>query len=242
MKNYRTMILDADAAFLNTLTNCFSEFPRLHIIDAISNGAEALNKIHSEKPDVLLMDILLPGLDGISLLKELHALKDPPAIVCLSEFYSRTSVEAARKYGADYFLVKPLNPSSIARVLLECADLAFEDRQRQKESVSADPESEIAVRIQKLLKDLGFSPRYHGTTYLAEAVLLLHQSPMFLRNLNNGLYQEIAERMHTTPSCIERSIRTAIAVADTDKSLTERLGCAPTNKACIRFLLNELKR
>lgn len=241
MKTYRTMILDADLNHSEALMRCFTQYPRLQTIAALTNGAEALERIRAEKPDLLLMDLLLPGLDGLSLLREIQRMNDAPLVVCLSEFSSRTSIEAANRYGAIYYLVKPMKMENIASVVLECADISRQNR-RTLESANTGPEDELSERIWKLMKSVGFSMRYLGSGYLAQAVQMAYESPMYLRNLNAGLYAELASRSDTTPACIERSLRTAIAAADADKMLTHLLGCAPSNKACIQFLLSELKR
>lgn len=241
MKTYRTMILDADTNHSEALMRCFSQYPRLQTIAVLSNGAEALERIRAEKPDLLLMDLLLPGLDGLSLLREIQRMNEAPLVICLSEFSSRTSVEAASRHGAIYYLVKPVKMQTVASIVLECADISRQNR-RAIECTDDDSESELRERIWKMMKDLGFSMRYLGSGYLAQAVELAYQSPIYLRNLNAGLYAELASRSDTTPACIERSLRTAIAAADADKALTHLIGCAPSNKACIQYLLNELKR
>lgn len=240
MREYHLLIVDSDATYADRMTDCLSTTPGLKIVGTANDGARALNLLHSIQPDIVLLDPLLPELDGLSLMKAIQKMKISPTIVCISQFYTSISIELARRNGASYYVYKPIDPSALATVLIDCATAASEmsNRDQMEETISRN--SELSRRIHALMHELGFSSKFSGSEYIAESVELASESPMILHNLTTGLYRQLAERNHISPACIERSMRTAIAAANADGRLAAKIGATPTNKTCIRFILSML--
>ena len=143
---------------------------------------------------MVLMDLLLPEMDGLCLLKRMQSMKKPPIAICLSEFYSALCVDAARRSGASYYIFKPATLESIASILREYAELSRESVQRAQFKQEALEEDEYILRIHRELNDLGFSPKYIGSGYLAECIALALKSPMLMQNLEQGVYRELSVR------------------------------------------------
>lgn len=236
----RLIISDTDQQNLNLLEHALSHCPEFKVIDTADDGLKALELILSHKPDIVLMDLLLPKIDGLFLLKEIQKMKEPPDVVCMSGFYSQAIVEQVRKNGASYFLCKPFESNAVITVLRELADFRSTSKNIMKKSKQTDAQTLLKRSVHEILKQMGFSSKHIGSEYLAESVMIVHDSPMKIRNLSTELYCDIAERMHTTTSCIERCMRTAISAANANGNLSIRLGELPTNKKCIQYILNEL--
>lgn len=237
---YNVFIAGADSAYNNFLSSALSRVNGLKISGTASDGLHALTAILSGSYDILLLDPQLPGLDGLCILKELQKAKHLPVIICISEFYSSLSVELARRNGADYFVYKPISPESLAVVLLECASLHEQNRNQETISRTLSANDVIHREISSLLSDMGFSPRYAGCSYIANAVAIAHKSPLALHNLSNGLYRQLAERANVSAACIERSIRTAITTANAYGKLSAILEGEVTNKTFLQYLLRRL--
>lgn len=240
MREYRLLIADSDKAYALRLTHIVEKHPRLKVIGCACDGVNALKMIHASKPDIILLDLLLPEMDGMSVLKAVQQMKTPPTIVCMSQFYTSISVEMARKYGACYYMYKPLNMESLSGLLVECTDTVQESRKMKHAASELSQSSEIHRRIHEILQELGFSSKHNGSGYIADSVALAAESPMILHNLSSGLYRQLAAQRKVSAACVERSIRTAIACANTDGRLTAAIGSEPTNKTFIRYVLRTL--
>ena len=240
MKETRLLIADTDIVMTKNIAEQLSRDPGFRIVGTAADGEEAEILLESAKPDMVLMNLLLPGVDGLYLLKKMQHMKHPPVVICESEFHTAASIEAAQRNGASYYIFKPLAINSVINVLVEYAALMRdEEHLRQIHSQLRDSESRM-VRIHQALSNLGFSAKYSGSTYLAESIRLAQESPLIQHNMSSGLYPMLSEQLHVSPASIERSIRTAITAADADESLTRRIGETPTNKTCIQYVLRML--
>lgn len=241
MKDCRLLIIEPDVVYANFLADRLSQHSGIKIIGTEHEGVHALSVIRDQKPDLVLMEPILPGMDGICLLKAMQKMKQPPTSVCFSSFYSAVSMETARRCGASYYVYKPMESDSLATLLLDCAESAEELRRAKQPHANAEEDARIR-KIYDILRELGFSAKYSGSRYLLDSVILSCESPMLLHNLSSGLYRRLSERMNVSPAAIERSIRTAIAAADRTGALTRRFGATPTNKSCIQCILRILNQ
>ena len=241
MKRYRMLIVDADAAYCEYLLSALSEDKSIQVIGCASDGDRALHMILSDKPDIVLMDPILPGMDGMLLMNELKFSACRPMIICLSRFYTSVSIEIARKSGASYYLYKPVRPDALVRIIIECAETYHQEHRYEEIQRVTSGESAVRHQIHTIMKELGFSGKLSGSQYIEDAIAITTETPTAINNLTSGLYAELARRDNTTASCIERSMRTAICKANANGQLARRMGSAPTNKACIRYILNVLK-
>ena len=239
MKPYRIMILDSDLAHLDRLSRLLQRNARFQIVGTLSDGRGALETIRRQHPDAVLMNLLLPNVDGLTLIRDLRKADARLTLLCMSEFFSPTSIELMRRYQVDYFLFKPFAPQTAEIVLLDCLTVS-EEFKANAEDLPEESEERLEARIRQTLLELNFSSRYVGFEHLTRAVAMAYEAPDCLRNLTAGLYPEIARLAGTTSSSVERAIRTAISTADADQSLTRRLQRAPTNKDCILYVLKQL--
>ncbi len=237
MSKYRLMIADSDEGYTRHLEHCLSQSDALTLVGVCNSGADVMSKIRSAKPDILLMDPILPGMDGVSILKQLRGVKSSVhTVVCQSQFFSATSIELARRYGAAYYMYKPVDPQSLFDVLVGCADVNAEAAKMRATGIGISRNDELGRATINLMHELGFSSRHTGSAYIARSVAIVRESPMAMHNLSTGLYPRLAEEMSTTPANVERSIRTAVSHANSDNRLARRIGDTPTNKAVLRYI------
>ena len=86
MEKLKLLIADMDAAFTDQLAHFLRRYPELEIVAIDNDGRDALSHIRSSQPDAVLFDLLLPGIDGISLLRSVHELEKPPATICCTRW------------------------------------------------------------------------------------------------------------------------------------------------------------
>lgn len=238
---YKLVIADMDTGFTQDFARYLSRFPEFRIVGIANDGTSALSITLNKQPDILLTDMLLPGMDGICLLKKIQKMSNPPIVICISDFCSRSSIESARNNGASYYVIKPIEFSDLLSILREHIHLISESSKHLNNRSKAVEGSVFTSSVYKIIHSLGFSSKYIGSSYIAESAILAIESPLILRNLSKGLYQELSFRLKTKPSCIERCMRTAISAANESGHLEHILGETPTNKRCIQYILNELK-
>ena len=165
-------------------------------------GLEALEMVGKFRPDILILDLMLPGLDGLSLLQQASAQGYRPMVLATTRYVSNYVLEAAERFGVGYVMVKPCDIKATAARI---ADLS----QRLRPPVPLRSDSKAAVS--NLLLSLGVPTKLRGYGYLREAVIEMMRDPTQM--VTKELYPSVADRCSATDKQVERSIRTAITAA-----------------------------
>lgn len=241
MDKLKLMIADTDEHYTDQIARYLKRYPDLEITAVDQDGRDALAHIRSNPPDAVLFDLLLPGMDGISLLRGISELSDPPAAICCTRFYTDVMLEAARTNGASYLLFKPFDLHTLYPTIIASVELNRSMRRLNCASVLQDADSSVrSALIRNFIVSLGVPGKLVGCGYLVEATLLAQSDMSLMHNLSKGLYLEIARSMSTTPSRIERCIRNAISAAYQKGELRLRMPSCPSNKEFINFILRNL--
>lgn len=238
LRKYRLLVADGDENFVHTLQTQLSKQNDFELIGTAKDGNEALEMTRLLHPDALLTELLLPGIDGITLLRSTATLPNPPVQVVCTRFYSDIVIEAARKYGADFLLYKPISAEYLLDVLKESTKL---HQMITNSEASDQDQNESQRKIYDLLSSLSFSPKHAGTGYLLEAMTLVLQDNSLSHALTKALYPQIANRTFSTPQRIERCICSAVMVAYEHGSLKNIFQKCPTNGEVIRYLLTRFR-
>lgn len=201
----KLLIVDDNHMMCNILRDYFSLTDKVTLCDIAFNGEDALDKIRVHQPDVVLLDIIMPQLDGLSVLERLN--EDPPLkrprIIVASALGQETVTNRALQLGADYYLIKPYQLQNLLDRILLIAN---------KEMTFTDPpEIEVNVNtvITKQLIGIGMSTHIVGYRYCVQAVEMLLAEDVYCP-LVKYIYPEIARKNDTTSSCVESAIRKAI--------------------------------
>ena len=237
MRKVRVYIADADPDFVANVKRavCASGQP-VEVVGCAGSGDRAFNEISYLKPDVVLTETALPGLDGIALLRQLRCLRCPPAVIVCTRFYSIAAMELACKYGAQFFLCKPTQINGLIHLLLDCGQCTMPAAQAPETDVEVTSQRSLQ-KTREFLKDMGLSPRLNGSAYAIEAVALSRKDSLLMKNLSQGLYAALAERMNSTVSRVERALRSAITIAYERGKLSEAFPHRPSNREFIEYIL-----
>ena len=238
MKNLTVYIADADVSFAKEMILRINAQKGMQIIGHARTGSVALNDLWQLAPDVLLLDLQLPGIDGVSLLKSCKRFRRPPVCIVCTRFYSGYFMEQASACGADCFLLKPVEPDRLIQLIVDCCKSVRGDAGN---AISAnDSYQREGKHVEELLRTMGFPAKLCGSLYLLEATLLLREHPLLIRNLNGALYAQLASRLNATPARIERSIRNAISIAYERGNLKARFAVRPTCREVLNCLFHDL--
>ena len=121
MTAIRVLIADDDALVRAGLTMMLGEFDDIEVATAVANGAEVMSAVNQHRPEVVLMDIRMPGLDGIATTERLRARREPPEVIILTTFDTDRHIRLAMRAGASGFLLKHTPPQQIARAIRRVA-------------------------------------------------------------------------------------------------------------------------
>ena len=241
MNKIRLLIADSDERFTRQAAHFLSSFEDIEVVSVEENGASALHHIRNIRPDAVLFDMVLPGLDGLNLLRAITEMDDAPATICCTRLYSEVTIDAARDLGVSYLLYKPVDLHALHPIIACCTHTHQELKRLAHHSAAEESDADVqSAEIRNYIVSLGVSPRMIGSSYLAEAVRLAKADPTLMHNMSKGLYLEIARNMDTSPSRIERSIRNAIATAHSRSELRSRMTNRPTNKEFINYILRNM--
>lgn len=241
MEKTKLLIADCDDNFTDSVCRHLSGAPDVEILSCERNGTDALRKIRTMHPDAVLFDLVLPGLDGISLLRSINEMPNAPATICCTRFYSDVSLEAVRTFGASYLLFKPIEMKALRPCILSCTQMHRNMRRMAQSMKDSDgDEASDSAQIRNYLVSLGIPSKLIGCSYLAEAVHLARTDSALVQNLSKGLYLEIARNMNSTPVRVERCIRNAISIAHRSGGMDDQLPICPSNKEFINYVLRTM--
>ncbi len=197
------VIADDNQVLCNSIKDFFATKDEYDVVAIAHNGVDALKYCDIHKPDYLLLDIVMPELDGFGVLS---ALKDKKTIVIMmSQLASDGFVQKAMTYGASYFLAKPFDYNILARMMSEFATPEPTRTPRRN--------SNLDERIANLFISVGIPAHIKGYQFLREAIKMTIETPEIINSITKRLYPSIAEMFDTSPSKVERAIRHAIEVA-----------------------------
>ena len=212
----RIFIADGSRDCAEMLCAALEQEADLSVVGIACRGDEALARYPASGADLLLTELLLPGLDGLSLLRRLKAQGALGHAIVLSGFFNdriARSVSAA----ADNYLAKPCPTEELARHIRECV-LGEADSFVRDDS----------ALVTRALIDCGVMPHLDGFNYLRCGLICILADRSLLHGVTKSLYRDIAKRYSTTPVCVERSIRSAIERAWQHVSPAERRKCFGT--------------
>jgi len=181
-------------------------------VGTVHDGRTAVNRMVELQPDVVVMDLVLPRIDGLAVLEEAGRRRIESRFVILSALDTGKLVEKALERGAYCFLVKPFEPSLLLRRIREAVRGASAEAVRE-ESLCWQPQAQVEELISRRLTELGVPAHYKGYRYLRDGISLVVYHADLLDRVTKGLYPIIAKRNRTSPEKVERAMRHAIETA-----------------------------
>ncbi len=212
----RILLADANSEFDKLLEESLAEERDLELAAIATDGPEALTKLRELRPDVLLLDLVLPKLDGLEVLRRLPESGARCPVIVLSGFINSKVVTDCAALGASYFMPKPCDMHAL---LLRIRQLCAAPGAEVSEGIdcSGTPlsrrEADLEATVTEIIHEIGVPAHIKGYQYLREAIILTIQDMDVINAVTKVLYPEVAKRYNTTPSRVERAIRHAIEVA-----------------------------
>jgi two-component system response regulator (stage 0 sporulation protein A) len=213
----RIVVADDNREFNNLLSSYLSMQSDFEVVGSAYNGKEVLQLFQDHQVDFLILDIIMPHLDGIGVLEALAEmeLEQRPQVIMLTAFGHENITRRAVELGAAYYILKPFDMEILPDRIRQLNGNAMP-------SITGTPETSpkkmlrqvpLEEEVTEMLHQIGIPAHIKGYLYLRDAILMVVEDVDLLGSITKILYPEIADRFNTTPSRVERAIRHAIEVA-----------------------------
>ncbi len=237
--NIKICIVDDNLDVCSMLSDFFNKISDINICSIDNDGETGLNNILKYKPDIILLDFIMPNFDGLCVLKKLKELNSPSKVIMLTAISQDSIAQEAFNLGSYYYMLKPFKLSVLEERIRSIYNF-------NKNELSHDLEIHRSVEnqiIEKVIK-VGIPTNILGYQYIIDAITLLisNNSPIFIKNI----YQIIADKNITTEACVESAMRNAILQASKQsnesfiKIFTE-INKRPTNSQFLTKLCQNIK-
>lgn len=191
------------------------------VVATTSDGNDVLTKVKQTNPSLLVLDVILNGKDGFSILEEINELENKPKVVMLSILTQEVFINKAFNLGANYYMLKPFNVNTLVERCKEVANSSVSGNMLS--NIFSDVNSlvpnnkkvskALEEKITNLFITVGIPAHIKGYNFLREAIKMAVDNPDIINSITKKLYPSIAERFQTSASKVERAIRHAIEVA-----------------------------
>lgn len=215
-------LVDDSMEMIHSMKEALTKSDGYQVIGSATNGEQCVNELRGKHLDVLVLDLIMPKKDGISVLHDLkknHIQVD--YIICTTPFVNDLIVAGVQNYSIDYILMKPFEIEQLCDKLNFIVGYTHKEHlSRNMVKVNLDDDEkerlqklELESEITELLHEIGIPAHIKGYMYLRTAILETYLNVDFLGQITKVLYPEIAKKYATTASRVERAIRHAIEVA-----------------------------
>ncbi|MGI6120666.1 MAG: sporulation transcription factor Spo0A [Desulfosporosinus sp.] len=257
-KKIKIIIADDNRNFCQMLQNYLQAQEDLSIVGVANNGLDAVELIQTQKPDLIILDLVMPNLDGLGVLEKIcnQTTMTRPKIIMLTAFGQESLTHQAMTLGVDYFILKPFDLDilskrirSLTQDIHSPAPTQFSSESPVVTTVGSGPN--LCAEVTTMMHQIGIPAHVKGYQYIRDAILMVVEDVSLLGAVTKELYPGIAKKFDTAPSRVERGIRHAIELAwerghsDTLKRIfgysmnIERQ--KPTNSEFIALLADKLR-
>ena len=223
----KILIADDNLEFVSTLITYFDTQDDVEIIATAKDGQEAYDKIITQKPQVVLLDVIMPHLDGLGVLEKLISSNiELPICIMLSAVGQDKVTTQAINLGASYYILKPFKMDVLMKRIRELTDKkpvetksviqlpTKEVKQNYVEcNLKSSKEEILEIKVTNIIHEIGVPAHIKGYQYLRDGIIMVVNNIEVINQITKQLYPDLAKKYKTTPSRVERAIRHAIEVA-----------------------------
>lgn len=210
MKKIRVLMIDDNVELVSMIREYFNSHASIEVVLEAGDGERGIElaKNHQQDYDVIILDLIMPRRDGLSVLEELRKENIDKKIIVLTSYNAQDMIRKVSELGINYFILKPFELSDLQRRIEDCAG------GEEYRNVSIDIyHNNLQISITKILHELGIPSHIKGYQYIREGIAILYERPEIIGGITKELYPDIAQKFDTTVSRVERAIRHAIEVS-----------------------------
>ena len=256
MKKTKVCVVDDNREIVNLLEEFINSQEDMEVIGVAHNGQDCLELLQNVDPDVLILDIIMPHLDGLAVLEKMRELNKShlPNVIMLTAFGQEDVTKKAVELGASYFILKPFDMENLANQIRQLSGKSAPMTRKSTTSYRSQTDSKpknLDASITSIIHEIGVPAHIKGYMYLREAISMVYNDIELLGSITKVLYPDIAKKFNTTASRVERAIRHAIEVAwsrGNIESISSLFGytvsmtkAKPTNSEFIAMVADKLR-
>lgn len=223
MAKINVAIIDDNERMVSLLDAVLKTDKSIEVVGKGDDGMQALEIIRNQEPDVVLLDLIMPKLDGLEVMQQVNrdtTLKKRPAFIVVSAIGQENITENAFSMGAMYFIMKPFENDMILKRIHQVSDNQILQPlhpavkpARGLEYAAEYKEKNLETDVTNIIHEIGVPAHIKGYQYLRDAIIMSVDNREVINSITKVLYPTIAKMNKTTPSRVERAIRHAIEVA-----------------------------
>ncbi|HLR66406.1 sporulation transcription factor Spo0A [Virgibacillus alimentarius] len=217
MEKISVCLVDDNKELIQLMEDYFDEQEDIEVIGTASNGRDCLEMLEDLNPDVLILDIIMPHIDGLAVLTTLRETErnSYPNVIMLTAFGQEEVMKKAVDLGASYFILKPFDLENLADQVRQAqgTNTTLSQGSPKKENKKEKKKVDLEASITNIIHEIGVPAHIKGYMYLREAITMVYNDIELLGSITKVLYPDIAKAFNTTASRVERAIRHAIEVA-----------------------------
>lgn len=217
MEQLSVAIADDNQKILNVLGEIVSADKELDLVGKAKNGEEMCQIIKDRQPDVVLLDLIMPKMDGLTVMEKVgqdRTIRKRPYFIVITAVGQEKITEDAFNKGANYYIMKPFNNQMLLERIKSVRNMARGSDRKcgdgHAETVSGE---NLETRVTNMLHEIGIPAHIKGYHYLRDAIIMAVNDMDVLNAITKILYPTVAKKYQTTSSRVERAIRHAIEVA-----------------------------
>ncbi|MEH7463603.1 sporulation transcription factor Spo0A [Bacillus thuringiensis] len=258
MEKIKVCLVDDNKELVSMLESYVAAQDDMEVIGVAYNGQECLNLLKERQPDVLVLDIIMPHLDGLAVLEKMRQMDrfKQPNVIMLTAFGQEDVTKKAVDFGASYFILKPFDMENLTSHIRQVSGKSSAIIKRplpafRSVTTSDGKPKNLDASITSIIHEIGVPAHIKGYMYLREAISMVYNDIELLGSITKVLYPDIAKKYNTTASRVERAIRHAIEVAwsrGNIESISSLFGytvsmskAKPTNSEFIAMVADKLR-
>ncbi len=241
------LVAEAQVDLNHLISTYINGKDNIRVIDSVNDGKTAYDKVLEHRPDVAIVSIIMPVLDGLAIMEKSFTDKDlNTKFIVMSSINDPLIAQESFNIGASYYMLKPIDLEVLTRRirLVHRSDLTenrlatpfFTDNERLQNN-------HINNEIIKLLLSINVPSHLNGYQYLREAIRMTVHNPDYIYRVTKVIYPGLAKKFNSTPDRVERSIRNAIDQAWSTKNLLlqRTFVTKPTNTQFISWISEKIR-
>ncbi|GAB3052287.1 sporulation transcription factor Spo0A [Virgibacillus ainsalahensis] len=215
MDKISVCLVDDNKELVQLMEDYFDDQEDIEVIGTAYNGRDCLTMMEDLEPDVLVVDIIMPHIDGLAVLNTLRSTerKSVPNVIMLTAFGQEEVMKKAVALGASYFILKPFDLDNLADQIRQVKGSNAISTGTRNVGRKEKQVKDIEASITNIIHEIGVPAHIKGYMYLREAITMVYNDIELLGSVTKVLYPDIAKKFNTTASRVERAIRHAIEVA-----------------------------
>ncbi len=215
VEKLKVALVDDNLEFCKLVAGKIAEHDDLELVSMIHDGLEVFNMIAEKKPDIIILDMIMPQLDGMGVLERLknYPIDKIPVIFILSAIGHDKIVTQAIQLGATYYIIKPFDLNILMQRVKEVRQTKVTSNKGKLISSTSKRFSDLELEVTNMIHEVGIPAHIKGYQYIRDSIMMSTDNMDVLSSITKVLYPSIAKKYKTTPSRVERAIRHAIEVA-----------------------------